>query len=284
MSFVCLRRDLKEGEWNTFKSFKNELIATVKQDKVVLSKNQCKHRGFKVAEGCGKGMIKCPYHGQRFDFDRKVNHYEMGEFVFQPMFLNQSKELVRITDELGEEFGRNCMTVYAPFHLWMQNTADPNHLQTAHKKSFAQMFDNHRPENVFISEFESSYTMRIKDEVVERYQKHFPEASSDFYHYLGFPNLSVTSFLGVFYSVEWAEPLGDDKCEVTTRFFARAGAKRNTLLERMALEANKELLDEDRLLVEDWSRSWSNSTECQWLPGEERIKAYTRQLLARGLG
>lgn len=282
MSYVCLKRDIKEGEYNVFESFDGPIIIKNDKDRLTVAKNSCRHRGFKVASCAGRGSIKCQYHGQRFEFEKRYAHHEFGEFIFTPSFLGDSKALVKISEELGEEFGSHEQFVKAPFHLWMQNTADPNHLTTAHKESFSKLFDGSRPENVYVSEFESSYTMRIKDDVVERYQKHFSNAGTDFYHYLAFPNLSITNFLNVFYSVEYANPV-DAGSIVRTRFFVRKGLRAG-LLGRIALEANKKILAEDKDLMERWALNYKYvPSETKWLPGEERIRRYADEIASRGL-
>jgi len=281
MSYLCMKRDIKEGEYATFSLFGDEVIAKNGKGKITVAKNACKHRGFKVASCAGRGPIKCQYHGQRFEYENALRHHEFGEFIFVPSYLGSSSVLSSISEEIGEEFGSNEMTVQAPFHLWIQNTADPNHLATAHKNSFSKLFDGNRPENVYLSEFESSYTMRIKDEVVDRYREHYPECSDHFTHILGFPNLSVTSFLGVFYSVEYANPsaLGS---HVKTRFFARKGLSPGFLC-RVALESNKKILQEDKALVEAWAINYKYNPNTQWLPGEARIKRYADEIRARKL-
>lgn len=282
MSYLCLKRDIKEGEYAVFDLFNKSYIAKKEKEKITVAENSCSHRGFKVADCGGRGPIKCPYHGQRFNFEKLQRHHEFGEFIFVPTYLGSSQQLSEISPLIGEEFGQHKQFVKAPFHLWMQNTADPNHLSTAHKESFSKLFDGSHPENVYLSEFESSYTMRIKDEVVERYQKHFSEANSDFYHYLGFPNLSVTSFLGVFYSIESANPV-DGGTEVLTRFFMRKGIKPG-LFGSLALESNEKILKEDKELVESWAKNYKYDPETiKWLPGEARIKRYADEIRARGL-
>jgi phenylpropionate dioxygenase-like ring-hydroxylating dioxygenase large terminal subunit len=238
----------------------------------------------RVAEGCGKGTIRCPYHGQRFDYEHKVRHHEFGEFVFLPSFLGASKFLSEFS--VADEFCEMRTPVKAPFHLWIQNTMDTHHLNAIHGKTFGKLFDSQLPENVNISEFESSFTVRIKDEICDKYAK-YGDPDSDLFksgwtHYMGFPNLSVTSFLGIFQSVESVEPTPDGGCMVSTRFFA--GPKVPKLLKQMAMTANHAILNEDAAIVERWARSYKQGSECEWLPGESRISAYAQEIKARGLG
>ena len=282
MSFVALKRDIAEGGFNVFEGFKQSYIAKKEKGVVTLAKNACPHRGFKLKDCDGYGPIKCQYHGQRFEWKSALTHHEFGEFIFAPEFLGASQVLKDLSEKIGEQFGEHKQFVKAPFHLWMQNTADPNHLNSIHKDSFSKLFDGNRPENVYISEFESSYTMRIKDEAVERYKKHFDQASDWFFHYLAFPNLSVTSFLDVFYSIETANPV-EGGCEVTTRFFTGKDIKPNKLLNRMALDANIKILGEDKCLVETWASGYRYEADTKWLPGEARIKRYCDEIRARGL-
>lgn len=283
-----MKRDVPEGGWKTFETFgSGELIAKKPDGKLMVAKNLCRHRGYKVAEGCGKGPITCKYHGQRFNYESQVHVVEMGEFVFLPGYLGASKILRDFSESLGEEFGSFKQTVKAPFHLWMQNTADPNHLSTTHKKSFASLFDGHRPERVWIEEYESSYSMKLKDETLERYSKYADTDSKwfkeEFFHGLVFPNLSVTSFLGVFFSVESANPRRDGSTEVETRFFVGRNSKAPKLLRRIALENNKQILLEDKELIEKWAMTYRDIEMQSFLPGDERIKAYLAQVKDRGL-
>lgn len=281
MSYLCLKRDIKDGEYVTHSLFGDEIIAKNDKGKFTIAQNSCRHRGFKVASCAGRGPIKCKYHGQRFEYEKRYTHHEFGEFLFVPTYLGVSKILPEISEQIGEEFGSHTMIVKAPFHLWIQNTADPNHLTTAHKDSFSNLFDGTRPENVYISEFESSYTLRIKDEVVDRYRKHYADCSDVFYHAMAFPNLSVTSFLSVFYSVESANP-SPEGCEVITRFFMRRGLKPD-LLGKVALESNIKILQEDKALVEAWAQNYKYDPNTQWLPGETRIKRYADEIRSRQL-
>lgn len=281
MSYLCLKRDIKDGEYATFSIFGDEVIAKSDKGRITVAKNSCKHRGFKVASCAGRGPIKCQYHGQRFEYEKRYSHHEFGEFLFVPTYLASSQIFPKFSQNLGKEFGGHKMFVRAPFHLWMQNTADPNHLTTAHKNSFSKLFDGTRVESVYVSEFESSYTMRIKDEIVDRYASHYSECSDHFYHALGFPNLSVTSFLNIFYSVESANP-ADGGCEVTTRFFMRTDLEPG-LIGKVALESNIKILEEDRKLVEAWAVNYRYEPDTQWLPGEMRIKRYADEIRARQL-
>lgn len=286
MSFICLKRDIQENEWRTFSLFNQEIIVKNEKGAYIVASNACKHRHFKVANGCGKGPIRCQYHGQRFGFERKLNHYEMGEFIFSPNFLQSSSILTKLSESIGDEFGEHKMQVKAPFHLWVQNTADPNHLGTIHKTSFSKLFDSTRPENVYLSEFESSYTLRIKDDIIEKYSRLFKMPSDEklnWFHYIGFPNLSVTSFLGVFYSIETANPIDKNTCEVHSRFFLAKDTKMPKILTSMALENNRKILLEDKELVEAWAKGYKYDGTEAWMQGEERIKRYADEIKSRGL-
>lgn len=281
MSYLGLKRDIKDGEYEVFDLFDQSYIAKKDQGKLTIAENKCQHRGYKVRTCAGSGPIKCQYHGQRFTFANHIRHHEFGEFIFAPHYLGSSKIITEISSLIGEEFGSYRQFLAAPFHLWIQNTADPNHLFTAHSDSFAKLFDKSQPENVYLSEFESSYTMRIKDEVVDRYKKHYPMASDAFTHIIGFPNLSITSFLDIFFSVESANPV-QGGCDVYTRFFMRDGIK-PSFLSRLALESNKRILMEDKDLVEEWAVGYKYNPDTNWLPGEARIKRYADEIRSRGL-
>lgn len=280
-AYLFLKRDIEPLEFMPFKSVNDHLIAA-RGDNIWVSKNVCPHRGMRVADECGKLPLKCQYHGRKFEWDRGLNLAIFGEMVFYiedaRVNLTGNSYLAEIGNDLGEEFGHYKMNVAAPFQLWVQNTADPNHLPTVHKANFSALFSGLTPFQVQMGENSSSYKMPINAAIMEQYRAMRSEPSvfgDGFFHMLVFPHLSITSFLGVFYSIETATPIDDKYCQVHTRFFVSKKANVPGLLKRLALKSNIQVLKEDRDLITKLASSTAvKDHDPKWMPGEERIKHY----------
>ncbi len=195
-------------------------------------------------------------------------------------------DLHAIGNDLGKEFGWHEMQVKAPFHLWIQNTADPNHLKTIHGETFAKLFRDFIPHEEKISEdrMVSSYRMNVKYDIAKRYMKYkTKDFRSDFFHMIVFPHLSITSFLNIFYSIETAVQDGE-WTNITTRFFTSKNANIPKLLCKMALEANIKVLEEDRFIVNWWAEGQYEKIPSVILPGENRIHEYRKALYLQKQG
>jgi len=282
VSFIGLKRDIKEGEYAIYSMFGHELIVKNENNKFVVAKNACKHRGYQVACKPGRGSIKCPHHGQRFEFERKYSHHEFGEFLFLPTFIGASKHLSQISNDIGQEISSIKTTVAAPFHLWVQHAMDTNAGQSAHPDSWTKTYDSGRAENVYLSEYESSHMIRINDETVDKAQKDYAQATSDLINYMAFPNLSVTSYCGVIYLVDSVIPKAKG-CDLVSRMFLKAGLDLKPFAKKQ-VDAHSKVVEHQAKLVEAWAHNYSYSPdETQWLAGDERIKRYVDELIARGL-
>lgn len=285
--YLCLKRDIPEGKYKTFDVFGRSVVAKNDGGKIVVARNACEHRGFRVCHGSGDATkIKCPYHGLLYNFkDQDLVHETNGAVFFGRATPDKPKPDFKPV--LGDEFGFYSQVVNAPFHLWMQNTADPNHLNTVHADSFDRLFDGVTPYQVFIEDNYSQYVMPLKDEVVLKYRRYFKKDvwhERGFMHMLHYPHLSVTSFLGVFFSVETATPHPiDDNCtQVYTRFFVAPDSGVPALLKRMAMDNNMKILQEDKAVVEQWAQHYRNDAG-HWLQGEERIKHFVEYFERSGL-
>lgn len=281
--FLCLSRDVVDGQFRSTKVMGDSLVIWRKDGKLRAAPNICQHRGFPVACGQGTLPIKCPYHGLLFSGAGEFAVEESNGFAFlhdRPM---ATPELLQNMNALGFEFGSIDLAVRAPFELWMQNTMDPNHLRFVHR-GFSSMFaEPMKPEGVWISESGrvSSYRMQVEADVVRRYEKLLGYAPAPyFFHAVVAPQLSITCFLGVFLSVETAEPTKEG-CAVSTRFFTSKADSVPTTLLKIAMQRNRALLEEDQDVCERWAlgRPWKTPT--QWLPGEDRIRSY-QQAMYRG--
>lgn len=231
----------------------------------------CAHRGHPIVDG------KCPYHG--------LAHPAPPSCFVEPKKIERTdalSDLVDLTREMGEPFGAVRQAVKAPFWLWMQNTADFRHLKTVHGRGFSRLFVG-EPYDVTISQDlrHSSHRIKIRPELLRRYEDMGLKPTRDhFLHFLAFPALSMTSFMGVFYSREVAYGTGKDQCVVSTTFYKRKDADIPQGVLNSAMISNRQILKEDKELCEMWAPSAIVSGN--WLPGEERVAAYCKLLKEAG--
>lgn len=285
--YLCLKRDIPDGTYKSFDIFHLNIVVKNDSGVFTISRNECKHRGFRVCDETGPiKNINCPYHGKRFTFPSDYKITENGE----ALFLDKPTDKFLRFPTLGEEFGQHTLRVKAPFHLWIQNTMDPNHLKTVHKTGFAKLFKNAAPFDVQKYDECSSYKMSLTDEVILKYNKFKTESHNlfdNFMHIAYFPYLSVTSFMNIFLSVETAVPDREDEnfTNVQTRFFVSPGSSVPELLRSMALKSNIEILKEDKDIVESWANQYYGGTilEEERMTGEERLVHYLDYLDQNGL-
>lgn len=219
----------------------------------------CPHRGHVLKNGV------CPYHAMQ---SAKFNCSETKVSEVDPTWAE------KIEEDLGAIFFTFDMPVKAPASLWMQNTMDHHHVPIIHKDTLSQVFETHIPFDVCISDNASSHRLKVKPEVVNTYLRICGNLVTDsFYHVVSYPNLSVTSFLNVFYSFETVKD-NSEGCRVTTKFFRSKSNPIPGALAEAAIEMNKRILKEDRAIVESWAETYADITHCNWLSGEDRIKAY----------
>lgn len=280
MSYICLKRDIAENEHQVVEGFSGSFILKKQNNSILVAKNECQHRGLKVTDCGGKGPLRCKMHGQRFDFKPALRHHEFGEFIFAPEWLGASEKLTDISTKVGEEFGSFTETLKAPFHLYVQQSMDLNHIPVVHPTTSNRHFYNLIPESVYLSEFESSFEIRVLDETVQKFQNIFKTSSEYMTQIMGFPNLMVTNFLDVFITVSSVKQIGDQS-EVYSRFFWGKDVEPNTLLAKKMIEEAKRVFEEDRPVIETWAKS-PKHTDVQWMPNETRIKRYVDELIARG--
>ncbi len=284
--YLCLSRDIAKGEYKSFSIGDHELVLGRKDNgQLILAKNMCRHRGFMVCDGRGVLPIKCPYHGLQFNFEEKMFCFSIDGFIFgstKDWVMSRYTHTRPFSEMLGVEFATQQMSVKAPFHLWMQNTADPNHLKFVHSGGFADQFESDKPLWQDLDE-PTAYGIQLKKKNTDSYEKYFVSQTPDlfknvFVHILVAPNLSLTSFHGMFLSVETAIPTSKNTCFVITRFFTSIHAKLPDILIQMAKSGNARILEEDKALVERWSKTYDKHETKTWLPGEERIQKYLKDL------
>ncbi len=293
MIYLCLGTDIPEGGFRCFNFLSQKIVATKTNGKILVDQNRCRHRGFPVADDAGGQLpIVCPYHGMRFFPTGEIPSFRIFNFVFfgDGEIELHSGERALMLSATGDPFHEETHPVEAPFFLWMQNTMDPNHLSHVHGEGFAKSFeDPAKPYDVWISEngSASAYKIAVKEEVVRSYSRMLNgvEPHPYFHHLTFYPHLSITSFMGIFFSVETATPTTNGKCEVRTRFFSNPSYLIPPPLLKAAVKANKQILAEDRKICERWAKGFEpNGGDRLWLPGEERIQAYMRTCYRERIG
>lgn len=271
--FLCLSRDVEEGEYVA--ALAGEAVVWKSGGEFFAAENVCPHRGFPFAQDRGSLPITCPYHGIRVC---EQNALTLGPVSNRWGFLfvgdsQLNDDTRRSMASIGKQFGEVVTHVRAPFQLWMQNTADPNHLRTVHPE-FSKLFVG-KPEMEWISpdSTASSYRIEVAQKAVDRYERTIGAMLPPYFvHSMVGPTLSITSFLGVFISVETAERTGDG-CVVRTRFFTADNVDVPASLLKVAMVRNRAILEEDRDIVERWAlgRPWVKGNP---LRGESRVAAY----------
>lgn len=227
---------------------------------------RCPHRGFPIAEN----ESFCRYHGFSQPFDCRLfescwphpNNYD--DCIMEWIYSN-----------LGEQFHSVEQKVRAPWYLWMQNTADFLHVPHVHAGGFAEQFSSTIPFDVRISSdmANSSHRLMVKKSIRLSYELMLGKKLSEysFAHVLKYPNLSITSFLDVFYSLESAHA-EDGGCVVKTKFYLSNKNPAPRALIRSAILANERTLEEDRVAMETWALGYRETGN--WLNGEGRVRAF----------
>lgn len=283
MKYLCLTRDLPaKGDFRTMHADGiGSVVVITKEGHPVVAKNECRHRGFQVCEKeFGALPIDCPYHGQRFFFEKKTQAFVLNDFVFLESIEKMLPPAIKAI-RLGEEFFEKQMVVGCSRSMWLQNTMDCNHLEYVHKDGFANVFAERYPIHMGTIEGHSSFhELLVKPEIVEFYRKHcdVPRgtnlyAPERFTHSVVGPNLSITTFLGIFVSVETIQPL-EGGCIVNTRFFTTTGVTVSKHLLRAARVANERILEEDKDICDRWALGNPEKKDVVWMSGEERIRQY----------
>lgn len=260
-----------------------------KEKSVTLSPNTCPHRGFPLLMAGEKKRlpISCALHLTRALPVPVVAREKGGMILLKEGASTTEYWLGKIVDEMGDEFHREERWVTARPEVWLWGTMDPNHLKTVHPDGFSNSFASLPPvtEQVELEPKGSSYALKLSTEVVDQYRKLLKTDAVDpyFRHYVLYPNLSVSSFLGVFLTFETAQ-LSNARTQVLTRLFT---AKRFTVPKKLiesAIEGTKTILDEDAASCGRWALGNPFSPPSHWLQGEERAKAYWDYLAARQFG
>jgi len=270
VSFLCLKRDIPEGEHVPFSQFGEEVVVKKEKGIIIVAQNRCKHRGMKVIDKCGKGTVYCFHHGQRFQFEQIVKHYEFGEFIFLPGFQSNSKIFEQLSEDIGEQFDEIKMEIKTPFYLWIQRQLDATHIK--------EMIDDGKVENENIGEFESSYDIKLSDKLIEQ----FKTDNHLLTQYMGFPNLAVTKVSDVYYIVHHVKPTKDGSM-LYMRYFANKNSKLSKDMQSKILSDLGKIESKDKSIVEHWATTYKWPSDQAWLPGERAIMMYEKEIHTREL-
>jgi phenylpropionate dioxygenase-like ring-hydroxylating dioxygenase large terminal subunit len=246
-----------------------DIILRRSGEELLYGSSFCPHRGMPfITCTNAEYNLKCPYHGLPFNPDKKATLFH--GLAYTGDSLEPWGYLSKLLPSLGEPFQRELHNVACSSQIWIENTMDPNHLSHVHKAGFADLFQGH-PFDVKIGKTWSSYKMAIKQSIKDSYST-LGYTNDHFEHFVAYPNLSITNFLGVFHSIETALPT-DRGCIVHTRYYANAGAANLTGLIKAATKANQALLKEDRDICEALAPTYNESSQL-YLASEQRIKAF----------
>lgn len=250
-----------------------DIIVRRSGEELLYGSSFCPHRGMPFITCTNSDYnLKCPYHGLPFQPDKKATLFHGLAYIGDS--LEPWGYLAKLLPTLLDPFQRELHNVACSSQIWIENTMDPNHLSHVHKAGFADLFQGH-PFDVKIGKTWSSYKMSIKQSIKDSYST-LGYTNDHFEHFVAYPNLSITNFLGVFHSIETALPT-DRGCIVHTRYYANAIASDKKGLLRSAELSNKTLLAEDRNICQQLNASFNTNSNL-YLPYEERVKAYREYL------
>lgn len=304
--YLMRRQDLEGWAYRCTQSWGTSFIARAGEGgKVLVDNNICPHRGFPIVNSANLGEkgtplpTHCPYHGMAFKAAGDHPAFVIGDFIFataRPFAVPKGWERLEwFSERLGERFHHRRTDVAAPWELWVQQTMDPHHVAHVHRSGFATQFlDLVSPEDVFFSDDlrVSGYRIPVKDEVFKRYFEMLcsrpqlagaPVPEPYFRHITVFPGLSITSFLGVFFSVEETLPMKfyPDQSVVFTEFFSARDMRVPPILLKRAADSNEKILQEDKRALEAFVSGGCPEREPGFfMAGEERIKIFRTVLEA----
>lgn len=233
----------------------------------------CPHRGMPFIE-CGKAAynLTCPYHGLPFKPDEELNSF--SQLIFNGSVGDGWKFLSQTLSNLGQLFQTEIHTVQCSPQVWMENTMDFGHVAQIHKAGFADLFVGN-PYDVVIGHQHSMWSLQVAQSAKDSL-KGYANPDSCFKHFVAYPNLSITTFLDLFISIETVIP-NLNACNVHTRYFLAKDREIPANLLRAAIKANQTLLKEDRDLCEALQPTY-DSTSSLYLAFEQRIKAFREWL------
>ncbi len=278
--YLCLVDDVPDNGHVPIELFGHNLILSRSGENISLDDNACRHRGHKICDVRTVGPVKCPYHGLKFIPNFQYSITQLWGMLFVSGVAGTA-QISRLASNRGRHFYSKGMTVKCPFYLWIENTMDPNHLKQIHGEHFFQLFQSVTPENVEFSSCGkvSSYALPIKADIVSRYERVLKTGLEPWFRQTTvYPHLSMTSFLGVFYSIETAVPV-IGATEVLTKFFTSNRVEVPKPILSSAMKSNSIILEEDKQICESWAKSNHYRKPDSWLPGEERIKVYDDLIL-----
>lgn len=270
--------------------------------------NVCRHRGFPVAEGCGKReTIQCPYHAWTYGLDGSLRaaprseeepHFPQDELGLSPVsvgtwgpfvFVNADAHAEPLADALGSmpaqvaELGLDVdelahytrweADVAANWKIVCENFLECYHCQVAHP-GFSQVIDVSPDAYVLSTEGALSSQRGLVRETVT-IEGELPRSQ---FHFL-WPNLTVNIFPGrPNISIGPVVPLTPDRTHRFLDYFFTPGVDQAWIDELMAFD--DQVGREDRTLVEGVHRGvTSGALEHGYLMGRsEQLIGHFQQL------
>lgn len=228
----------------------------------------CPHRGYQIEDG-----KPCGYHALiPNNACRAFINHDLPTFAYDP---NLFKDILF---DLGDKFLTVEQEVKAPWFRWIENTMDFHHVKNVHKDFNEQLEGTPFDIRIGADKKNSSHRINVNKEKAHRFERIIGEPlDKTFLHILEYSRLSITSFMGILYSLETAVSNGQDCCVVTNFYLSKKRPVPPALVSRIS-EANVQILKEDKELVEKWAPTACNTGN--WLPFEQRIRAFNECLKA----
>lgn len=266
-----------------FKGFGHDIVIVNESGGLFWAENTCSHMGTRFCSEKIKDhqSISCPYHGRPIGEFEPLDVWENFVFLKSDKSVSWVKgpiervimESLRFIDEdIGECFQTEFTTGKFPFYLWMQNTMDPGHLKTVHS-DFSSVIAP-RPQTVLFEEggVLSSYILPVKKAAEDSFSSRVKNNSFPYFRHISVaPNLSVSSFMNIIYSIESVIQDGEWSF-VTTRYFTPKNVDVPAHILKASIAGHKKILDEDRAICEKVAKTYHPPLVFD--PGEERIQHY----------
>lgn len=260
-------------------------------DKLNVRSNICRHRGMRLLVESAMNCERCPYHGLAPEPFRPAKMF--GDLAFSPdsiLSFEAATTLRNFAECLGPVFHKVSAKLEAPYYLWIQNTMDVGHIPVVHSGGFSDRFKSPiEVSDVWMDSdcASSSFKLSVASSSITALSDRFeiprtPLGIEDkFLHVQIGPYLSITSFLGVFFSIEISYPTSKNTSFIETHFFTHRDVKVPRFILEAAKGSNERILLEDREMIEAWWPTYGLGRELK-MPHEERIRGYLGYL--EGLG
>lgn len=206
----------------------------------------CSHMGAPLVEDniwrgtCsfhGKGNGPCTHEATR-----------IGSFVFLGKVPDSAKsQIYEASDYITRctLFAREVTHGIFTRQMWLENTIDVQHIGFVHRGGFAELVDTESLVHKNLEDGSTLGTLKIAESHYQKLKMRHPGLVSNnlFCHAAIGPNLSITSFAGIFASIEKIRD-----CKTVTSFYANWEISNKLWLQR-CLDANRQILKEDAAML-----------------------------------